>query len=117
MKPETFEDKIKILKQIHSRSHPDAVSQISQWEDRFARLTAKKEWLNHPNTVELRNLVSEQIDLIVGVLAEKEDLTELERNKLFAQKNAHMVYLTLLTENPDSEIKNIEQSVNVELSE
>ena len=110
-----FEQKIETLKEIHSRSHPDALNQISQWEDRFARLQAESAWLTHPNTIALRNLAAEQVDLIVGVLADKEDLTELDRKKLFAQKEAHMTYLAVLTSDPTQEIKSIDSSVTAEL--
>jgi hypothetical protein len=114
---QTFEEKIKTLREIHSRSHPDAVQQISQWEDKFARLRARKDWLEHPNTMELRNLATEQIDIIVGILAEKEDLSDDDRKKLFAQKQAHLVYLTVLTDDPESEIKSVESSVDAELTD
>ncbi len=112
---QSFEEKIKTLKQIHARSSPDAINLVAQWEDRFARLQAQSEWLKHPNTMSLRNLVVEQIDLLVGILAEKEDMTELERARFFAQKQAHLIYLTVLTEDPDSQIKTIEAAVENEL--
>lgn len=117
MNTKTFEEKMKTLREIHARSHPEAIAQLSQWEDSFARLQATSEWLQHPNTTNLRKIAEEQIKMISDVLAEKEDLGESERKVLFAMKKAHLVYMAVLTENPDNQIKSIEQSVDAELND
>jgi len=112
---QTIEEKIKKLKKIHSKWHPDARTLISDWEEKLIRLQAKAEWLKHPNTVELRQIAMEQVDLINDILANKEDLVESERKTMFAMKKAHQVYLAVLISNPENEIKGIEQSVDAEL--
>ena len=111
----TFDEKLIKLKQIHARSHPDALSYIKQWESRFAQLQVTKDWLQHPITQKLRELATEQIDRIVSVLANSKDLAEADRKAMFEQKEAHLIYLTLLTEDPTSEIKSIESKVDAEL--
>lgn len=111
----TFEEKVKILNKLHTGSHPDAKNLISQWEDKFARLSAQKDWLDHPNTKEVRDLAMEQIEAIEGILSDREDLSEADRKALFAQKKAHRVYLSVLSGNPLSEMKSIESSVDLEL--
>lgn len=116
MNEKTFEEKMKILKEMHSRSHPEAIAQIMDWEEKFARLQANLEWLGHPNTKELAQLAVEQISLINNSLANGEALSDVDRNKLFAQKNAHMVYLAVLSNDPQSEMRSIESSVDAELT-
>lgn len=116
MKEKTFEEKMKDLKEIHSGSHPEAVAQLEYWEDRYARLRAETEWLTHPNTQELYKLAIEQIKNIESILVEKEDLSDDERRRLYAEKKAHKVYVAVLSTNPQSEMKSIESSVDEELT-
>lgn len=119
MKPEknnlTFDDKIAVLQQMHRKSAPDARKQISDWNDEMERLTVTADWLEHPNTAELRELASGQIEAITTVLANDENLAEADRKALFAAKKAHLAYLAVLTYDPTPEIEAVEDKVNFEL--
>lgn len=111
----TVPEKIERLKKIHAGSHPDALAHVRQWESRFAQLAIEKDWLDHPCTAKLRDMVIEQIEMIVSVLSNQEKLSEDERRAIFEQKKAHLLYLALLTNDPGSEIKAIESQVDEEL--
>lgn len=109
----TFFDKVTSLKkQFMYSGDTDALVQVAQWEDKFARLQVQKEWVIHPNTIELKNLVAEQIKNIVSTLANKEDLTQEDRLRLFAEKKCHLLYLALLSDDPSSEMEMLEQKTN-----
>lgn len=112
----TFEEKIKALKAMHRNSHPDALNQLLEWEKRFIILKATEEWQSHPITKELTALAKAELVRIGVVLATKEDLTDIERKRLFALRDAHMVYLALLAVDAQSEMKTIEQSINYEIN-
>lgn len=114
--PVTIEEKIQRLKNMHAGSHPDALAQIRNWESRFAQLKITKDWLKHPITIELREMVIEKIEQAVQVLANTEDLSEVERRAIFEQKKAHLVYLAILTADVDGEIKAIERLVETEVT-
>lgn len=117
MKDIPFEDKVAKLRGAHRRSAPEAIAQVNAWSEQFARLKGQKEWLEHPNTQELRHLAVEQIELIDSILCNQENLSEPDRCKYFAMKKAHQVYLSTLTLDPSSEMKSIEESVNDELTD
>ena len=114
-KDKPFEEKVKILKDMHAKSAPEALEQITQWEERFTMLKANKEWLDHPITKQLKELAEEQVAAVSALLSDKEDMSEIERKGLFALKKAHLVYLSVLTSNPESEMRSIEDSINDEL--
>lgn len=111
-----FEEKLKKLKKLHVYSDKSATNFIRQVEDRFSRLKIDEEWLKHPNTQALLEECQGQIDGIVSILANKEDLTEIDRAKLFAQKSAHLLYLATLSRNVDGELKSLENKVNSEIT-
>lgn len=111
----TFDDKIVALKQMHARSHPDAKRQISEWEDRMSQLQIQTQWLKHPNTTALRTLAEEQLQAISARLSEEETMPDEERKALFKAKNVHIVYLAVLTGDPEAEIETIEGEVDAEL--
>lgn len=93
----------------------DAIRMINAWEERFSSLQVKKEWVTLPDTIALRNLVIEQLRNIIDVLVNKEDLSEQERMKLFAEKKCHFLYLKYLTEDPISEINMLQEKVDTQL--
>lgn len=111
----TFDENIKKLKEKHARSKPETRERISRWEENMAHLKATKDWINHPNTRHLAQLCSEQIESINDTLANDEKIDQETRLALFKTKNAHITYLAVLTESPDSEIKSIENKVDYEL--
>lgn len=116
MKEQTLDEKIKALKKKTKGYNPEAIAIVDEWEDKYARLNAQAEWIEHPNTKELLALALEQIASIDSLLSEKEDITMDDRMKLFALKKAHLVYVSVLSANPESEIKSIESSVDYELT-
>lgn len=111
----SFEEKVEILKKKTAHYHKDAKLQITQWEDEMARLTMQKDWVNHPDTKKLRAIAEEQISAIVSELSSNENLTDVERQAYFKLKNAHIAYLSVLTEDPTSEIETIEEAIANEL--
>lgn len=113
--PKTFEEKMQVVKELHARSHPDAKKQLSDWEDQMSRLQTQEEWLKHPNTVELKELVIEQIAAIVSMLANDEGIDESDRKALFKLKKAHLTYLALLSIDPRGEMETIEKAIEQEL--
>lgn len=111
----TFEEKIKRLRERHAHSHIDARQQISKWEEDYAILKAQADWISHPTTVKLLEIASEQIKNISVILHTNEKLSDLERANLFAQKKAHLVYVAILSEKPEEQLKTIEDLVISEL--
>lgn len=72
----------------------------------------------HPNTQQLKEACLKSIEQIESVLANDRTKTQDERNALFGEKDAHNVYLALLSQTPDdidSEQKSIEDKVDFEL--
>lgn len=116
MNEKPFEEKMSELKNKHAGSHPEAIRMLEHWEERYVKLKAQTEWLEHANTRELYNLAVEQIKNIESILVEKEDLSDDERRRLYAEKKAHKVYVAVLSTNPQSEMKSIESSVDEELT-
>ena len=114
-KPKTFDEKMSVLKKMHARSAPEALEQLKSWEEQMQRLQIKLDWYQHPATKELRELARTQIQAANDVLANKEDLTEEDRKAIIKMKNAHMVYLAVLSEDPEKEIQTIENFVENEL--
>jgi hypothetical protein len=112
----TFEQKIQTLKKIHASSAPEALEQIFSWEERMSYLKIKDDWLKHPDTIQLKEMISDQIRNIVSVLATKEDLDEIKRQALFELKKFLMPLLALLSDDPTSEIRAIEESVEFEIT-
>lgn len=111
----TFEEKLNKLRKIHTYSDVDAKNQLKQWEDQMSRLRVVKEWLEHPNTIDLRNLAAAQLRNITAILSNDRDLPEVERKALFSAKEAHLAYLAALSQNPETEMETIENSLNYEL--
>ena len=111
----TFDEKVIALKKMHKGSAPEALKQISGWEERMGQLEMEKAWLEHPNTQELRKVAIEQMTAIDKKLSSERDLPDAVREALFEVKDAHMYYLAVLTTNPESEILSIEASVDSEL--
>lgn len=109
-----YEDKIQKLKSIYKDSN-EALEQIKSWEDKMLSLKVQRGWLEMENTQELKELAKDQIKRISQVLSSKEDITEIERRGLFAEKKAHTLYLSLLSDDPEEEIKSITRQVNEEL--
>lgn len=114
----SFDTKIQKLKGHHAHSAPEAKIQIVSWQHEYALLSVKKEWLMHPNTQQLKEACLKSIEQIESVLANDRTKTQDERNALFGEKDAHNVYLALLSQTPDdidSEQKSIEDKVDFEL--
>lgn len=112
---QSFEEKIEALRKQHLKSHPDALRQIQDWAFAFAQLRVQKDWIDHPNTLAMKEAVEDAIGRIDAVLVTNDKLEEVERKALFAEKRAHLSYLALLSEDPTDEMKSIEASVESEL--
>lgn len=115
MSTKTFEEKLEIVKRQHLSSHPDAINTIFEWEEKYIRLKAQDEWLQHPNTRELLSLAIEQVNAINSILKDTEDLSEEQRTKYFQFKKAHLVYIAALSTDPKSQMKNIESLIDDEI--
>lgn len=115
-KPLTFQDKINRLESMHKGSASVAREQISQWRDKMAELGAQKEWMSHPMTQKLAGIARDQIRHLTALLGNTEDIPDLDRKSLFAEKRAHFAYLSALSENPESEMATIERAVDAELA-
>lgn len=113
----SFSDKIVAIKQklTGSGASEDALHQVRSWEDRMSKLKVQQDWLQHPCTKELARIALEQVKGITSTLGNNENIPEMERGILFAEKKAHFTYLAVLTENPESEIDSLEKRVNEEL--
>ena len=111
----TFEDKVIALKKMHIKSHPDALRQIKGWENSMAKLEVQRDWIAHPNTQELRDVATEQLNAIKTELSTNRDLSEDRREALFEAQDAHMAYLAVLTVDPESEINSLESEIDNEL--
>lgn len=112
-----FTDKIKRLKKLHAHSAEDAKQQIEQWETQMSRLKITQEWLNHPETKSLRNLTVSQLNAVVSRLANDAEMDDTTRAALFQVKSALLVYLAVLTNNPEEDMKEVESSVDFELED
>lgn len=112
----SFEEKLKIVRTKHLRWHPEAISQLESWENDMVKLRVTKEWLDNPITRQLRETAEQQVKMIESTLSLTENLPEETRVKLFQFKKAHLVYLALLTENVDSQMRTIESAIDEELS-
>lgn len=108
----SLEEKIAFLRKKHK--DPAALAQINDWESRLGRIQFDKDWLNHPNTNQLKEISIEEIERIDQILSNTRGLPEIERESLFAAKEAHMRYLDTLTGNLE-EAKTIERQVDYEM--
>ena len=113
-KPLTIEDKLQFLYKYHSHSHPEAVEQLRTWGERLLRLKVDNDWLAHPKTRELRELVLEKINNITSVLANDENILEVERKALFKDKKSMISMLAVLTDDPTKEIEAIKSAIDYE---
>lgn len=111
----SFEQKLTVLKRMHARSAPEAKMQIMKWDDELSRLRMQGDWLKHPNTKELRQILAEQLDRIVSVLANDETLLDVDRKAYFRTKDVVFSLLAVLTSDPESQMKAIEDQVDKEL--
>lgn len=112
----TLEEKLEVLTSMHKKSHPEAKQQIEKWKDDVERLVIDKEWISHPNTIDLRKTITEQVGRIMVVLSNDSELGEADRKALFKTKEALFVLLALLTRDPAAAIKEIEGQVAAELT-
>ena len=113
-KPSTTEEKLKFLYKHHNRSQPEALEQLRTWDERLLRLKIDKDWLAHPKTQELKQLVVEKINNIISVLANNESLSEVERKAYFKDKKSMFSMLAVLTNDPAKEIEAIESAIDFE---
>ena len=113
--PLTFDEKISKLKKLHSVWDPDAKKMIEGWQEAVGNLKFKKGWLELKPTIALRDLAAQQISAISSRLAGEPDLDEIERKLLFKLKDAHTVYLAVLTDDPADQIQQIEGMVDENL--
>ena len=115
LKQMTFSEKMDVLKNMHSRSAPDAKKKIEEWEEQMGRLQMKRDWLNHPGTKALMHNAMEQVKSINDILSSDADIDEMDRKVYFKLKEAHLVYLATLSADPEAEMRSIEQGVDYEL--
>lgn len=109
----TIEEKISELRKHYK--HPDDQQLLDSWEKRLTGLYLKADWQQHQETRELAENARREVIRINTILAEKEDLSELERRILFAKKEVQLYYLAVFAEDIEKEIELIEKGVENDL--
>ena len=110
-----YNEKLKILRRIHTRSSAEARATLEKWGDELQRLETTKEWIEHPNTAELRETLTDQLDAIVSVLSNDPKLDDAERKAFFKTKDVILALLAVLSQDPESEAAAIRESIDEEL--
>lgn len=112
MKNLTTEEKLQIIRKFYAQD-TEAPQIINDWEDKLVRLKVKDEWLRHPDTIALKDLVVEKVSAINSELANNEDLKD--RSGYFREKKSLFALLAVLTEDPKSEINTIKNEIDEKL--
>lgn len=111
----TYEDKLSVLKKMHSNWHPEAKEQLEKWGDELSRLKLEDDWLKHPSANDLRFTLSEQLQRIDSVLSNDQSLTEIDRKVHFKSKEFILQLLAVVTRDPESEMKSIQEQIDENL--
>lgn len=90
-------------------------SPYQSWKDRVPKLLAQADWQEHPITRDLKQDVSERIIQIKGRLADDDNLTPQEQDRLRGEKKALQFYLDKIMENPLSELQTIRERLAGEI--
>ena len=111
----TTKQKIDKLRAIYANSSEQAKEQIYQWEDEFIALKVKQDWLDHPNTKEIRDRLETHINNINNVLMTDYNLTETDRKVLIKIKLLAQSILTVIGGDVEQQIINLDNKLNNEI--
>lgn len=111
----TYEEKIAALKKMHAHWAPESRDQIDKWADEISRLRFEAQWIQHPNTKQLRTVLTSQLDRITTLLSTDETVKDDERRLLFRQKDIILSLLAVLTTDPEKELQVIGRELDVNL--
>jgi hypothetical protein len=111
----TTQQKLDQLKTIYTNSSQQAKEQIYQWEDEFVALKVKQDWLNHPNTKEIRDRLEAHINNINNVLMNEYNLPDDERKNFIKVKLLAQSILTVIGGDVEQQIINLDNKLNNEI--
>jgi hypothetical protein len=114
LKNMSSEEKLKALRELHAHSSPEAIVQINQWENELLKLKFESDWLEHPNAIKLRDVLTSQLDRINDVLSNNENLSADDRKAYFKNKDLILILMATLSSNKE-QIASIDRSLSAEL--
>ena len=115
IKDTSIEEKLAWLKNANRYSAEDFKATLNDWEDRITKLRITGDWLNHPNTKELRTILEEQIGKINSILANDEKISNEERLAWIKVKGIVYLLLSPMLINTDKELEHLEKLINYEI--
>lgn len=112
----SIEEKLAWLKNANRYSADDFKDKLNSWEDKITKLRITNDWLNHPNTKELKNILEEQIRMINSILANEEKISNEERLAWIKVKGIVYLLLSPMLINTEKELEHLEKLINYEIT-
>ena len=104
------------LKILQKRKLAEDSKEILQgYQDDLVNLRIEDEWLKNPNTIKLKEIVLSQLNSSNSHLIGNEDLDSESRSIIYKHKEMLLVFLAVLTNDAESELKTLESKINYEL--
>jgi len=106
---EAFEDHINEAKKLYTDEKD--IDTLNDWKRLYQDFRAEDDWLEHPMTKKLKEIILLAVKRINETLALREDLQDKDRSLLYAERRVHRLMLEKLSRNPKADIEAILQNI------